>query len=233
MIEVDRVAKGGDWPSTRRLSELDRRTPTDSIRAKPANPAKVTAHNTIIFGAGTFMLKTHLLGSSAPVTGLALALLVAVPGPANASVTPRPPVTIVAGKSVGPVRLGEPLALVTHDLGRGRTVSPRFRRYKSAGLTINVGFSRSYRVDSLETTSPRARLYGHPLTEGYRRSSSRLLRHGWKTFRCEGIQVATRRGRGGATTAQFRRDQLLSVQISVGGGSTGKCGTGSPANPVP
>lgn len=143
---------------------------------------------------------------------------------------------IVPERSIGPVRLGESLAHVSKSLGRGRTIAPRFRRYRSGRLTIVVGFTRGYHVDSLATDSARARLYGHPLTEGYQKFKNRLVRRGWKTFRCEKTQIATHRGPHVATIITWSGNRSLEVNItpeSLPPGSPGQCGTGSPANPAP
>ena len=175
-----------------------------------------------------------VVSAAAGALAAAVLLAVVVASAAGSARTPSRDV-IVPERSIGPVRLGQSLAHVSNSLGRGRTVAPGFRRYRSGRLTIVVGFSRSYHVDSLATNSAGALLYEHPLTDGYRRFAGRLVRRGWKTFRCEKTQIATHRGSHAATIITWSGDRSLEVKItpeSLPPGSPGRCALGSPVNPA-
>lgn len=199
--------------------------PVWPVRAGAIPTAGASCENRLL------MLRPRIGGVLAVL--VAAGLLSGVGGSASGSVAAAATASVVPGQSIGPVHLGESLRGVTRDLGRGWTVSPGFRRYQSGRLMITAGFSRAFRVTPLATNSPQARLYGHPLSEGYRRFSGLLRRRGWKTFRCSGVHVATLLGRHDTTSAQWGRKRFLELQVTSGRGSTGKCGLGSPANPVP
>ncbi len=205
-----------------------------NIQAREGRPVGVKV--LVEFGAEEAKRLRRPVVSAAVAALVAAVLLSVVVGSAAGEASTLPKDVIVPERSIGPVRLGESLGQVSKSLGRGRTIAPRFRRYESGRLFIRVGFTRGYHVDSLATESARARLYGHPLTEGYQKFKNRLVRRGWKTFRCEKTQIATHRGPHVATIITWSGNRSLEVNIApepLPPGSPGQCGTGSPANPAP
>lgn len=161
--------------------------------------------------------------------GLAVALASGSVTCAAASAAPRQPVHPEVG--IGVVRIGDAVLTIERRLGRGDSVAPRFRRYGQGAASLVVGFDRGYHVDSVQSSSDAATLFGHPLSRGYGRFADSLRRHGWHSFGCQSTRVSTHHHDGRATRILWDHNQVADVLIERGGPSSG-CALGSPANPA-
>ena len=128
-------------------------------------------------------------------------------------------------RGIGPVRLEESQANVTRALGSGHMISTGNEigetfteyHYRSGSITLEVVYGSGL-VAGVDTTSPRAILFGHRLSTGLPAFRSILRgRRGWRIDSCN-HRVFTALAPGGPGTGiEWKAGKLELVQIDVGG----------------
>jgi hypothetical protein len=132
-------------------------------------------------------------------------------------------ITVTPRVGIAGVRLGERQTSVRRSLGKGRLQHPGsyagYYAYRSGSITVLVSYSAG-RVDGVDTRSPSALIYGHPLRRGLAKLRHVLRVHGWRAVTCGG-ETFTMLGQGGPGTGiAWRAGKLDYVQID-GGASIG------------
>ena len=126
---------------------------------------------------------------------------------------------------IGPVKLGEKHSAVNRALGtphleRGGTYDGWYR-YRSGSIRIEVSYDTNGmagRVDSVDTTSRAALIYGHPLIEGLTNLTPIFKSHGWLIDSCSGgVNFTYLEPAGPGTGIRWKNGRLDYVQIDAGG----------------
>lgn len=128
-------------------------------------------------------------------------------------------------RGIGPVRLEQTEAAVTGAVGPGRLVAKGFAfgerfseyDYRVGGIKLEVVFDSGL-VSVISTSSPAARLFGHPLREGlgYFRRLLRHRRH-WRVDTCHGRSYTALAPGGPGTGIEWRSGRASLVMVDVGG----------------
>ena len=130
-------------------------------------------------------------------------------------------ITIHPRRGIGVVRLGETKHAVDHALGTGhlqhRGTWDGWYRYSSGKIRLEVSYGTDGRVDGVDTTSRRAVIYGHPLSQGLAKLRPILKAHGWTVASCQGETFTFREPGGPGTGIAWRAGKLDDVQIDAGG----------------
>ncbi len=130
-----------------------------------------------------------------------------------------------SARGIGLVRLEEPQARVTEQLGPGHLVSRGTElgepvaeyKYRSGSITIEVGYGNGL-VTGVSTTSSKAVLFGRPLSDGVRTFTKILHgRRGWRVDHCRHRTFTALAPGGPGTGIEWKSGQVKLVMIDVGG----------------
>ena len=130
-----------------------------------------------------------------------------------------------SSRGIGLVRLEEPQARVTEELGAGHLVSSGREfgelvaeyTYRSGPIKLEVGYGNGL-VTGISTTSDKAILFRHPLSDGLQRFAQILRGHrGWRVDHCHHRAFTALAPGGPGTGIEWRAGKATLVMIDVGG----------------
>jgi hypothetical protein len=131
-------------------------------------------------------------------------------------------ITINPHVGIGSVKLGEKHSDVDRALGRGslqrRGTFTGSYKYRSGSITIYVTYGSKKKANGVSTNSGGAIVYGHHLSEGQKKLTPVLSRHGWTAEACSGLPFTALVSGGPGTGIIWKNGKAQEGLVGPGSG---------------